>query len=135
MYTGIRKNITNDGSSVGVDMKKKFGVIGVIAIVVVLIGALLIGTYNGLVGEREKVTKAFSDVKVQYQRRADLVDNLVNTVKGSANFEQTTLTNVTEARAKVGKMTIDAKPNDWLAESADCSCRELSRPKDDRSLS
>lgn len=108
MYTGIRKNITNDGSSVGVDMKKKFGVIGVIAIVVLLIGALLIGTYNGLVGEREKVTKAFSDVKVQYQRRADLVDNLVNTVKGSANFEQTTLTNVTEARAKVGKMTIDA---------------------------
>ena len=127
-------------------MKKKFGVIGVIAVVVVLIGALLIGTYNGLVGEREKVTKAFSDVKVQYQRRADLVDNLVNTVKGSANFEQTTLTNVTEARAKVGKMTIDASSSqeqikqyveaqNQMTGSADCSCRELSRPKDDRSLS
>ena len=89
-------------------MKKKFGVIGVIAIVVVLIGALLIGTYNGLVSEREKVTKAFSDVKVQYQRRADLVDNLVNTVKGSANFEQTTLTNVTEA-AKIGRASCREK--------------------------
>lgn len=89
-------------------MKSKLGVIGIIVAVVVLVGALLVGSYNGLVAEREKVTKAFSDVKVQYQRRADLVDNLVSTVKGSANFEQETLTKVTEARATVGKMTIDS---------------------------
>ena len=89
-------------------MKSKLGIIGIIAAVVVLIGALLVGSYNGLVAEREKVTKAFSDVKVQYQRRADLVDNLVSTVKGSANFEQETLTQVTNARASVGKVSIDA---------------------------
>lgn len=89
-------------------MKSKWGAIGIIVAVVVLIGAVLVGTYNGLVSDREKVTKAFSDVKVQYQRRADLVDNLVSTVKGSADFEQSTLTQVTEARANVGKVNIDA---------------------------
>lgn len=98
----------NDENVRGANMKSKLGVIGIIVAVVVLVGALLVGSYNGLVAEREKVTKAFSDVKVQYQRRADLVDNLVSTVKGSANFEQETLTKVTEARATVGKMTIDS---------------------------
>ena len=80
----------------------------------IILGALLIlalifgGMYNGLVQEREKVTKAFSDVKVQYQRRADLIPNLVNTVKGSSNFEQETLTEVTEARARATSINVNA---------------------------
>jgi LemA protein len=88
-------------------MKRSWIIIGSIAAVVLLIGGIVAASYNGLVAQRESVTKAFSDVKVQYQRRADLVDNLVSTVKGSANFEQETLTKVTEARANVGKMTIN----------------------------
>lgn len=88
-------------------MKRSWIIIGSIVAVVLLIGGIVAASYNGLVAQRASVTKAFSDVKVQYQRRADLVDNLVSTVKGSANFEQETLTKVTEARANVGKMTIN----------------------------
>ena len=87
---------------------KKFIVPGIIVGVLLLIGLWIGGTYNSLVGEREKVTAAFSNVETQYQRRADLVDNLVNTVKGSSDFEKSTLTAVTDARAQVGKTKIDA---------------------------
>lgn len=81
----------------------------------VIIGALLLlammfgGTYNSLVQDREKVAKSFSDVKVQYQRRADLIPNLVNTVKGSSEFEQSTLAQVTEARAKATSINVSAE--------------------------
>ena len=61
-----------------------------------------------VVGEREKVTAAFSNVETQYQRRIDLVGNLVNTVKGSSDFEKSTLTEITEARAKAGSVKVDA---------------------------
>ena len=87
---------------------KKFITPGIIVGVLLLIVLWIGGTYNSLVQDREKVTASFSNVQTQYQRRADLVGNLVNTVKGSSNFEQDTLTAVTDARSKVGKVTIDA---------------------------
>lgn len=84
---------------------------------VLLIGALMVGgLYNGLVGQRESVTKAFSDVKVQYQRRADLIPNLVNTVKGSSDFEQQTLQQVTEARAKATSINVNAENPEQVQE-------------------
>ena len=87
---------------------KKFLVPGIIVGVLLLVGLWLGGTYNGLVGEREKVATAFSNVQTQYQRRIYLVGNLVNTVKGSSDFEKSTLTEITEARAKAGSVKVDA---------------------------
>ena len=57
----------------------------------------------------ESVTKSWNNVQSDYQRRADLIPNLVNTVKGEANFEQTTLENVVKARASATQMKVDAK--------------------------
>jgi LemA protein len=71
-----------------------------------VIGAIL--SYNGLVGKQQAVDAAWAQVSNQYQRRADLVPNLVKTVQGSADFEKSTLESVTNARASVGRMTIDA---------------------------
>jgi len=62
--------------------------------------------YNGLVSQDENVKKIWNDVQAQYQRRADLIPNLVNTVKGEANFERGTLTDVINARAKATSMQI-----------------------------
>lgn len=89
-------------------MKSKWLVPGIIIGVVVLLVVSLMGTYNSLVGDREKVRSSFSSLQSQYQRRTDLVGNLVSTVKGSANFEQQTLQNITEARSRVGSIKIDA---------------------------
>lgn len=88
-------------------MNRKWLIPGIIVGVVVLIAAIVIGSYNGLVGQRENVNKSFANLQSQYQRRADLVPNLVNTVKGASNFEQETLTAVTDARAKATQLTID----------------------------
>lgn len=87
---------------------KKFIVPGILVGAVLLIVLWMGGTYNGLVQSRENVNKSISDVDSQYQRRNDLVGNLVNTVKGSSDFEQETLTAVTEARSKAGGAKIDA---------------------------
>ena len=79
-------------------MKKKWIIIiAVIGVLVLLIGSL-IGSYNGLVEDRERVEQSWSNVSVYMQRRADLIPNLVNTVKGYTEYEQSTLTAVTEAR-------------------------------------
>lgn len=64
--------------------------------------------YNGLVKQDESVKKAWNNVQTEYQNRSDLVGNLVNTVKGAANFEQSTLTAVVEARAKATSVNINA---------------------------
>ncbi|RYF88667.1 MAG: LemA family protein [Chitinophagaceae bacterium] len=64
--------------------------------------------YNGLVKQDESVKKAWNNVQTEYQNRSDLVGNLVNTVKGAANFEQSTLTAVVEARAKASSVNVDA---------------------------
>jgi LemA protein len=78
----------------------------VVVVVVVLVGLVLFGSYNGLVTRKEKVAAAWSQIDNQYKRRNDLVPNLVATVQGSANFEKSTLTAVTEARASVGKVAL-----------------------------
>ncbi len=62
--------------------------------------------YNGVVKQDENVKKAFANVQTDYQKRSDLVPQLVNTVKGVANFEQKTLTDVIEARAKASSVNI-----------------------------
>ena len=64
--------------------------------------------YNSLVAKDEAVNTSFADLQSQYQRRADLVPNLVSTVRGAANFEQSTLTQVTEARARATGITLSA---------------------------
>jgi LemA protein len=64
--------------------------------------------YNDMVTKQEAVSGAWSQVQNVYQRRSDLIPNLVNTVKGAANFEQKTLTDVMEARAKATQVTIKA---------------------------
>jgi len=82
-------------------------IVGFIAIVV--LGMVMWGTkvYNSMVTMNEGVTSQWGNVETQYQRRSDLIPNFVNTVKGAANFEQTTLTQVIEARAKATSVTID----------------------------
>ena len=67
---------------------------------IVLIGIVLIGMYNGLVTLSQHVKEAWADIDVQLKRRYDLIPNLVNTVKGSSNFEASTLEKVVEARSK-----------------------------------
>jgi LemA protein len=81
-----------------------------LAALVVMVGALALGGcgYNDFQRQDERVKASWSEVLNQYQRRADLVPNLVNTVKGEANFEQQTLTRVIEARAKA--TSIQATP-------------------------
>lgn len=64
--------------------------------------------YNGLVKQDESVKRAWNNVQTEYQNRSDLVGNLVNTVKGAANFEQKTLTDVVQARAKATSVNINA---------------------------
>lgn len=80
-------------------------VVGVV--VVLLIGGSLT-TYNGLVQKDEAVATAWSNVQSQYQRRADLIPNLVNTVKGYAQHESATLEQVVAARAKATQLTVSA---------------------------
>ena len=78
--------------------------------IIVVIGAVamwLISAYNGLVSKDESVSTAWSNVENQYQRRADLIPNLVNTVKGYAAHEKETLEAVVAARSKATQITID----------------------------
>ena len=82
------------------------GLIAVIAILLIL-GFVGCGKYNGLVSKDETVKESWAKVESQYQRRADLIPNLVNTVKGAADFEKSTLTAVIEARAKATQTTIN----------------------------
>jgi LemA protein len=97
---------------------KKFGIgCGILAAlgVVLLIFALAAGaSYNRLVKRSQAVDSAWAQVQNVYQRRADLIPNLVATVSGAANFEKSTLTEITQARASVGQMKVDPNtaPND-----------------------
>ena len=99
---------------------KKGCLIGLIvagALVLVVVGFISWGSkiYNGMVTMQESVTSQWGNVQTAYQRRSDLIPNFVNTVKGAANFEQTTLTQVIEARAKATSVTID--PTKMTAEN------------------
>jgi LemA protein len=80
----------------------------VVAGVLVLLVLWGIGSYNGLVGAQQAVEAQWAQVQNVYQRRADLIPNLVRTVQGSANFERGTLTDVVEARARIGQVSPQA---------------------------
>lgn len=88
-------------------MKKSIIVIAVIAVVVIALFGWVKGGYNGMVEQEETVSKAWSQVENVYQRRADLIPNLVNTVKGYAAHEKETLQGVVEARAKATQMSVN----------------------------
>jgi len=85
--------------------KIALGVVGALLLLVLITGSWLAGTYNTLVQLDQATQAQWGQVENTYQRRADLVPNLVATVKGAAKFEQDTLTAVTEARAKVGQVS------------------------------
>ena len=90
---------------------KKFGclgVLGVVALLAVILALTGVGKYNTLVSMEEGVDGQWAQVQNVYQRRADLIPNLVNTVKGAADFEKETLTQVIEARAKATSIEVNA---------------------------
>ncbi len=95
-------------------MKKNTLVLIIILAVVVILGGCGVQKYNKMVGLDEAVKNSWGTVQSQYQRRTDLIPNLVATVKGAANFEQETLTKVVEARAKA--TSINVNPDDLTPE-------------------
>lgn len=80
---------------------KRFGPILIIGIIIVVLGLIVVSSYNGLVNKEEDVNQAYSQVENQLQRRVDLIPNLVNTVKGLASQEKEVIKSVTDARAKL----------------------------------
>ena len=84
-------------------MKKLLIGLAILAVVFLYVKS----TYNGLVAKDEDVKRTWAEVQNQYQRRSDLIENLVNTVKGAANFEQKTLTDVINARASATQMKVE----------------------------
>lgn len=91
------------------------GCIGVIVLGAVVIGLAGMGAYNNLVGLGQAVDAQWAQVENQYQRRADLIPNLVATVQGAAGFEKSTLEAVVQARASVGSINPQNLPNDPAA--------------------
>src|SRR5438094_2071926 len=92
-------------------MKIALGVLAAIVLFVIILGGTIAGTYNSLVQLDQGVKGQWAQVQNVYQRRADLIPNLVNTVKGATNFEQQTLTASKEARAKEGQVYSGAVEN------------------------
>ena len=103
--------------------KKTLIIVGVL----VVLAMLGMSSYNGMVDKQELATKAAADVQATYQRRADLIPSLVETVKGYAKHEEQTLKEVVEARGKATQMQIDLssatpeqiKRENWVQPSAD----------------
>jgi LemA protein len=87
----------------------------IVIVVLAIFGMYGCSTFNGLVSKDETVNNAWANVQSAYQRRADLIPNLVNTVKGAADFEKSTLTAVIEARSKA--TSIQLKPDDLTPEN------------------
>src|SRR5476651_2528635 len=88
-------------------MKSVLTVLGVLLLIVFFLIVGGCGSYNSLNGLKQQVDKSWADVQNVYQRRADLIPNLVKTVEGAANFEKSTLTDIVNARASVGQVKID----------------------------
>jgi LemA protein len=100
----------------GLPIMNRLLVAGVVALVAVaVLAGVGVGQYNGLVKDQQAVSQSWSQVENVYQRRADLVPNLVAVVQGAAGFEKNTLTAVTEARAKAGQMAAGVAPTDPAA--------------------
>ena len=87
------------------------GCLGLLLLAAVLFGVWAMGGYNRLVGLEEDVNQAWAEVENAYQRRSDLIPNLVETVKGARDFEQETFTAVAEARSRAGQVDFDGPPN------------------------
>ena len=85
----------------------KWIALGVVLLIVLMAGGCALTSYNGLVGSSQAVDAQWGQVENVYQRRADLIPNLVETVKGAAAFEKDTFTAVAQARASVGQAKID----------------------------
>jgi LemA protein len=83
------------------------GCLGIVGVAAILVAVAIAGGYNSLVRSSTAVDSAWAQVQTQYQRRADLIPNLVQTVQGAANFERSTLNDVVNARANATKVTID----------------------------
>lgn len=96
-------------------MKKSLIILVIIILIVLIAIASLSGEYNKLVTLDESVQTAWSQVENVYQRRMDLIPNLIATVKWEANFEQQTLTQITEARASATSMNVDVKDAQQMA--------------------
>jgi LemA protein len=94
---------------------KWLGCLGVVVLVVLIIGGMATSSYNALVRLGQGVDAQWAQVENQYQRRADLVPNLVATVSGAAEFEKSTLEEVVKARASVGQVNVGNLPNDPAA--------------------
>ena len=92
------------------------GLVVILLFIIVIAALALGGIYNRLVRLQQGVDQSWAQVQNVYQRRADLIPNLVNTVSGAANFEKSTLVEVTNARASVGRVQID--PNKAPADAA-----------------
>jgi LemA protein len=88
-------------------MKTVLTFLGIIAILVMVLGTSGCTYYNSLVTLRQATDRSWADVQNVYQRRADLIPNLVRSVEGAANFEKSTLTNVIQARQQVNKVQLD----------------------------
>ncbi len=88
--------------------KKLLITLGVILLLVIIFYSFFAGKYNEMVSREEQVTSQWAQVENVYQRRADLIPNLVNTVKGYADFEKETLTQVIEARSKATSVNVNA---------------------------
>jgi LemA protein len=99
------------------------GVLVAIALALVATG---IGSYNRLITLEEGVDSAWSQVENVYQRRADLIPNLVASVKGAKDFEQETLTRVVEARAKVGQVNFESAPDSKQMKQFEAAQSQLS---------
>src|SRR5476651_1485556 len=81
-------------------------IIGII-VLAIIVGATWVDNYNKLVSLKQGVDAGWAEVENQYERRSTLIDNLVSTVSGAANFEKSTMVEVTQARASVGQVKID----------------------------
>jgi LemA protein len=101
-------NLFNKGGQMSKGLKIGLGILGVVVLFIIFTVSWATGKYNSFVGLNENVKSGWSQVENVYQRRADLVPNIVATVKGVANFEKETYTAVTEARAKVGQIKLTA---------------------------
>ena len=88
-------------------MKSASAILGVIVLIICVVLIAGCGSYNKLIGLRQQVDRSWADVQSVYQRRADLIPNLVKTVEGAANFEKTTLAEVVKARQQVSNVKLD----------------------------